>query len=293
MPDVLARATRVTKRFGEFTAVDAMSLDIPAGQLLGLLGPNGAGKTTLVNLFTGLRRPTSGQVEIAGGSPGRPAVRRALGMTPQDSGLPPKLRVRECVEFVAAHYPDPLDPDEVIERFGLAEFAHRQAGGLSGGQSRRVAVALAFVGRPRIVFLDEPTTGLDVQARHALWDSIKSFHMEGGTVVLTSHYLEEVEALAERVVVIDRGRIIADGSLAEIRGRVSVKRVTIGRLGWEPKLKGVVSIRHEGAKTHLLTTDSDELVRALVASGASLADLEVTASSLSDAFLAITNGAER
>ena len=175
----------------------------------------------------GLRRPTSGTVELFGGDPRDAVNRRRIGNTPQETGLPPLLRVREVVDFVAGHYERAVPTGELLERFGLEDLARRQTGGLSGGQKRRLAVALAFVGHPRLVFLDEPTTGLDVDARHALWQAIREFHADGGTVVLTSHYLEEVQALAERVVVIDRGRVLADDTLDAVRAVVDVRRVSL------------------------------------------------------------------
>src|SRR5437868_5334404 len=213
----LARTIEVTRRYGEVLALDGVSLDVHAGELDGLLGPNGAGKSTLINLFIGLRKATSGKVELLGGSPTDPAIRRGIGVTPQETGLPASLRVGEIVDFVAAHYPAPRTRDDLLDTFGMRDLVRRQVGGLSGGQKRRLAVALAFVGNPRLVFLDEPTTGLDVEARRALWDGIKEYHAQGGTVVLTSHYLEEIEALAQRVVVVGHGRVLADDTMQAIR----------------------------------------------------------------------------
>jgi ABC-2 type transport system ATP-binding protein len=288
MPDIVARAVDVTRRFGEVTALDQLSLDIPAGQLLGLLGPNGAGKSTLISLFVGLRRPSAGRVEICGGDPFLPATRRCFGVTPQQTGLPPTLRVSECVDLAAAHFDDPMPRGELLERFGLTDLARRQTGGLSGGQQRRLVVALAFVGRPRLVFLDEPTTGLDVDARHTLWQGIRQFHRDGGTVVLTSHYLEEVEELAERVVVIFRGRAIADGGLAEVRGAVNAQHVSFVTADPLPSLPGTISIERDGDRYLARVSDGNQFVRDLVASGADFTDLEVRSSSLEEAFLALT-----
>ena len=170
----------------------------------------------------------------------------------------------------------------------LSELVKRQTGSLSGGQKRRVAVALAFVGRPRIVFLDEPTTGLDVEARHALWEGIREFHAGGGTVVLTSHYLEEIEALARRVVVIGAGRVLADDTVAAVRGLVAIRRVSLNVLVPLPELPGVVGTERDGDRTHLLTADADRLVRDLVAHDVAFSDLEVRPTSLEEAFLTLT-----
>jgi ABC-2 type transport system ATP-binding protein len=286
---ILARAVEATRRYGDTLALDHITLDVPAGELVGLLGPNGAGKSTLVNLLTGLRRPTSGRVELCGGDPRLPASRRELGVTPQETGLPGSLRVGEVIDFVRAHYANPISSGELLDRFGLADLVRRQTGGLSGGEKRRVAVALAFVGRPRIVFLDEPTTGLDVEARRALWDGIRSFHADGGTVVLTSHYLEEIEALAQRVVVIGGGRVLADDTVSAVRGLVSVRRVSLTTTAPLPELSGLTGVERDGDRTHLLTSDADRLVRELVAHEVPFVDLEVRPTSLEEAFLRLTS----
>ncbi|MCK2218932.1 ABC transporter ATP-binding protein [Actinomadura sp. ATCC 31491] len=289
---VLARASEVTRRYGDVLALDRVSLDIRAGELVGLLGPNGAGKSTLISLFAGLRRPSSGTVELLGGSPLDPARRRGIGVTPQETGLPETLRVGEIVDFVRAHFPEPLARAELLARFGLEDLARRQVGGLSGGQRRRLAVALAFVGRPRLVFLDEPTTGLDVEARRTLWDGIRSFHDEGGTVLLTSHYLEEIEALAERVVVVGHGRVLADDTVAAVRDVVGVRKVSLTAAGL-PELPGVLSAeRHDDGRVDLLTTDPDRLVVELVRSGAAFSGLEIRPTTLEEAFLTLTANPE-
>ncbi|MDP4504335.1 ABC transporter ATP-binding protein [Nonomuraea turcica] len=285
---ILAKAIEVTRRYGEVLALDRVSLDIKAGELVGLLGPNGAGKSTLINLFVGLRRPTSGMVELLGGSPQDPAMRRGIGVTPQETGLPESLRVGEIVDFVSAHYPEKTDNDELLARFGLGDLVKRQVGGLSGGQRRRLAVALAFAGRPRLVFLDEPTTGLDVEARRALWDGIKAFHDDGGTVLITSHYLEEIEALAERVVVVGRGRVLADDTVRAVRDMVGVRRVSLVAESL-PELPGVLGSERVDGRVSLVTADPDRLVVELVRSGAPFSGLEIRPTTLEEAFLAITS----
>ncbi|MFI7052949.1 ABC transporter ATP-binding protein [Streptosporangium canum] len=288
---ILARAIDATRHYGDVLALDRVSLDIRAGELVGLLGPNGAGKSTLINLFVGLRRPTSGTVELFGGSPLDPALRRGIGVTPQETGLPESLRLGEIVDFVSAHFPERYGTAELLARFGLGDLVRRQVGGLSGGQKRRLAVALAFAGRPRLVFLDEPTTGLDVEARRTLWEGIRSFHADGGTVVLTSHYLEEIEALAQRVTVIGQGRVLADGTVQAVRDVVGVRRVSFAAPA-VPDLPGILRSSIEDGRVHLLTTDSDLLVTELVRAGTAFADLQVRPTSLEEAFITITSKEE-
>lgn len=289
---ILARADRATRRYGEVTALDQVSFEVRAGEVVGLLGPNGAGKSTLLNLLVGIRRVTEGRVELFGGDPRDQASRQRLGVTPQETGLPPTLRVGEVVDYVSAHYPDPVPRAELLDRFGIADLARRQTGGLSGGQKRRLAIALAFVGRPQLVILDEPTTGLDVEARHSLWEAIRSFHADGGTVLLSSHYLEEIEALAQRVVVLGQGRVLADDTVTAIRGIVGVRRVSLTAPDL-PQLPGVLGVETSGGRTHLLTADADQLVRDLVRSNVAFSDLEIRPTSLEEAFLTLTAGADQ
>ena len=285
---ILARADQATRRYGDVVALDRVDLAINEGELVGLLGPNGAGKSTLLNMLVGLRRPTAGRIELFGGDPRDPARRRGIGVTPQETGLPATLRVGEVVDFVAAHYANPLPRAELLGGFGLDELTRRQTGGLSGGQRRRLAVALAFVGRPRLVVLDEPTTGLDVAARRTLWDAIRAFHDDGGTVLLSSHYLEEIEALAQRVVVLGQGRVLADDTVDAVRAMVGVHRVSLVAEQLPP-LAGLVGTDQVDGRTHLLTTDPDQLVRDLVHAGVPFAGLEVRPTSLEEAFLTLTS----
>ncbi|GEA80307.1 ABC transporter ATP-binding protein [Cellulomonas uda] len=289
-------ADHVTRRFGAVVALHDVSLSVGQGELVGLLGPNGAGKTTLLSLVAGLRKPDAGTVRLFGGDPRDARSRLSLGTTPQETGLPSTLRVQEVVALVAGHYAAPMPTGELLERFGLQDLARRQTGGLSGGQKRRLAVALALVGRPRLVLLDEPTTGLDVEGRHVLWQALRDYHAEGATVLLTSHYLEEVEALAHRVVVVGHGRVLADGGLADVVALVARRRVLVtvpaDALPRLERLPGVEVLeaagRPEGVRVTLLAADADELVRTLVGQDAPFRDLEVRGASLEEAFLALT-----
>ena len=199
------------KRFGDRVALHPCDVSVEPGELVALLGPNGAGKTTLVSLVVGLRRPSRGVVRILGGNPRTWRARSRLGTTPQQMDFPPTLRGREILELARAHSASAPPLAALVERFGLDDLLRQQNGALSGGQRRRLALALAFANDPRLVVLDEPTTGLDVEARRGAWEAIAAFAHVGGTVLLTTHSIEEAQALARRVVILARGRVVADG----------------------------------------------------------------------------------
>ena len=288
---VIARA--LTKRFGDTVALDAVTLDIHAGECVGLLGPNGAGKTTFLSLVEGLRAPTSGDVMLFGGDPRDPAARVRMGSTPQATALPESLKVREVIDYVAAHYPAPSPAGLIVDEFHLGPLLHKQCGALSGGQQRRVAVALAFVGDPRLVLLDEPTTGLDVDGRRALWDAVRARHSAGCAVVVTSHHLEEIEQLAERVIVIDGGVVRADATLSAIVASVARRRVTLRGVTPEQvsAIDPTASVTVEDGRLTAVLADSDALVRALVERRLPFTDLTVRGATLEEAFLTLTKGA--
>ncbi len=291
----LARLDHVTRRFGDLVAVDDVTLDIPEGEIVGLLGPNGAGKSTLLTLIQGLRRPTGGTVTLFGGDPRDPSSRVRLGSTPQETSLPDTLRVGEVLEFVGRHFPNRADAAELAEQFGFTDLLRRQCGSLSGGQRRRVSVALAFIGDPRLVLLDEPTTGLDVDARRVLWEAIRARHAQGVTVVVTSHYLEEIEALAGRVVVVDHGRIIEDAALGAVLGTVDRSRVSLRTDAPDAvaALDPDAASDREGDLLTFMVRDADDFVRRLVASGLGFEGLEVRGATLEEAFLALTEKKEK
>ncbi|HSS72381.1 MAG TPA: ABC transporter ATP-binding protein [Gaiellaceae bacterium] len=214
---MIAAALRtVSKRFGETVALDRVDFAVEAGEVVALVGPNGAGKTTALAILLGLRRPDEGAAEVFGVDPRQVRARLAVGVTPQESGFPPTLRVREIVELVQAHFPCAVPTDELLGRFRLDTIARRQAGGLSGGERRRLSVALAFAGDPAAIFLDEPTAGLDVESRRSVWAEIDRYSADGGTVLLTTHYLEEAERLAGRIVFLAQGRVVAEGSPTQL-----------------------------------------------------------------------------
>jgi ABC-2 type transport system ATP-binding protein len=287
--DVLAQLRGVYKRFGHIEALRGVDLTIHQGEVVALLGPNGAGKTTTISILLGMRRPDRGEAWLFGHPPHLPHSRRNVGATPQETGFPGALTVTEVVELVRTHFPQPLPTAAVLERFGLLDLAQRQTGGLSGGERRRLAVALAFAGNPGAVFLDEPTTGLDVEVRHAVWTAIRSYVRDGGTVLLTTHNMDGAEALASRVVVLDHGQILAEGSVEAIKARVQLTRVRFHAEGLPP-LPGIVQSEEENHVYTLYTTDADALVRDLVQQGVAFAGLEVRLVTLEEAFLNLTRG---
>jgi ABC-2 type transport system ATP-binding protein len=264
-----------SKTFGRVEALTDVDFRIDGGEVVALLGRNGAGKTTTIQLLLGLRQPDRGRAALFGADPSRPASRRHCGAMPQEIGLPETLRVREIVDFVRAHFPRPLSLKELIDRFGLTELAMRQAGGLSGGERRRVGVALAFAGDPELVFLDEPSSSLDVESKHALWDVIRSFAAVGRGIVLTTHDLGEAQALATRVVVLDHGRVAVEGPVNEIaaRGRLVEIRLRRQRL---PQPRTAESLERDEEALVLWTKDEDALLRELVSLNANLRGIEIS-----------------
>jgi len=263
----------VAKRYGPIRALRDCTFSVGAGEIVAVLGPNGAGKTTALEIALGLRAADAGTATLFGGSPKDLAMRRRLGATPQLSGFPDALRPREIALAVAAHYPHPADVDETLAAFGLSALARRRVGDLSGGEQRRLAVALAFVGAPDLVVLDEPTTGLDVESRRALWERIRALSGGRRAVLFTTHYLEEVEASATRVVAIVDGAVRFDGTPGSLRERFGVRRVSyVGPDG----------------PVDLATGDPDDAVRTLVRSGVAFRDLAIEATSLEDAFVTLT-----
>jgi ABC-2 type transport system ATP-binding protein len=287
----VARLRDVTHRFGSVVALDGVNLALEPGRLTALLGPNGAGKTTVVRLLLGLLQPAAGRVELFGRPPAERAVREHVGVMAQISGVPPTLTVREHVHLFSAYYPRPLPVDETLARAGLQELARRRFGTLSGGQQQRVMFALALCGDPEVLLLDEPTVGLDVETRRAFWDAIRQLTAQGRSVLLTTHYLEEADALADRVVIVNRGRIVADDSPAALKTRLAGRRVRcvtavpVARLRTLP---GVCDVQADRDGMVLSTTNAEQTARALLALDPLLRDLEISALRLEDAFLSLT-----
>ncbi len=288
----------VSRRFGTTLALDDARFGVGIGETIALLGPNGAGKSTAIGVMLGLLEPTGGTARVLDLEP-RDAVRSGrVGAMLQSATLPVGARVVELVDLARGLYPAPLSRDAVLERAGLIELAGRRADTLSGGETQRVRFALAIAGDPDLVFLDEPTVAMDVESRRAFWADMRRFAAEGRTVLFATHYLDEADQVADRIVVLDRGRVVADGSPAAVKGSVAERTV---RFAWGAtdagddhllrSLPGVTSAERHGETVSLLTGDADETVRALVASNVAFRHLEVTGADLDAAFLALTSGA--
>jgi ABC-2 type transport system ATP-binding protein len=275
----IAELRGVSMRYGAVEALRAVSLELRAGEAVAVLGPNSAGKTTALSLLTGLKRVQKGEARLFGADPRRPATRRRIGVTPQDAAFPAELKVGELLDFARDHYPDPADKAEIIEAFDLDGLTGRMAASLSGGQQRKLAVALAFIGAPDLVFLDEPTTGIDIASRQRMWDFITRYKQAGGALFLTTHYLEEAEAIADRIVLINEGRIIRAGDVETIRGAVNV-RVVRFEADQAPDLPAARLTGSENGRHAYLSSDADESVRALVRSGLAFSNLDVLPASL-------------
>ncbi|HEX5585458.1 ATP-binding cassette domain-containing protein [Gaiella sp.] len=291
VPAPIASLASVSKSFGAVRALDEVDLELRPGEILALLGPNGAGKSTAVSLLLGLRRPDSGRALLHGRDPRDPEARRSVGVVLQNVGFPLSLRVRETVDFVRAHFPEAPSTAEVLERFDLTELSDRIALGLSGGQQRRLAVALALAGRPHTVFLDEPTAGMDATARRSLLRDIGAFAADGGAVLLTTQQLAEAEEVASRVVLLARGRILLEGTVAEVRARAGLARVTV-RAAELPPLPSVASVESSFDRHVVYVEDADAFVAGLVQSGVAFRELEVTPVSLEDAFVTLVSEAD-
>ena len=269
----------------------AIDLDIVRGDLFGLLGPNGAGKTTSIGLLLGLLRADAGEVRLFGRNPQQVAARRNIGVMLQDAALPPTLKVGELLRLSASYYPAPRPLAESAALAGIEDLLDRPYGKLSGGQQRRVQFAIAVCGRPRLLFLDEPTVGLDLPARQRLWAGVRTLASEGAAVVLTTHYLEEAGHLADRVCVLLRGRIVSDGSVDELRARVATRSVRCNSTldaGAVAAWPGVRQAQREGAQLHLSCDRVEAVVRRLLDADPALSALEVQAAGLDEAFCDLT-----
>jgi ABC-2 type transport system ATP-binding protein len=302
MPAVIACRDLRKTYDGKVEAVRGLSLEINPGECFGLLGPNGAGKTTTIEILEGLLEPTSGEVTILGQRWKSHAreIREQIGISLQETRLSEKLTVRETIELFASFYTQPRPADEVLEGLQLTEKADAQVGKLSGGQRQRLAVATALVGSPRLLFLDEPTTGLDPQSRRQLWDIIRAFQEGGGTVLLTTHYMDEAERLCDRLAIVDHGKIIAEGSPAALIAKLGGHHVVEFALSGNPDanagpwhaLPGVDSVRNDDGLVCLSVREPHRTIPALLAKveeqSAQLEHLTTRQASLEDVFVRLT-----
>jgi ABC-2 type transport system ATP-binding protein len=291
----LASLKGARKHFGKIRALDGLDLDVRRGELLAVLGPNGAGKSTAISLLLGLERPDAGSAELFGLDPQDLEARRRIGIMMQEVALSPVARPRELIAQVASYYPSPYDTEAVIRRLSLESLANRKYQDLSGGQKRQVQFGMAICGRPELLFLDEPTVGLDVEARASLWRVLRELVHEGSSIVLTTHYLEEAEALANRVSVIAQGRQIATGTVDEIRAHVSRKNVfcktslCAGAMRAWPEVE---QLNEDAGRMHIITHDAEMVLRRLLDADPAVRDIEVRRAGLAEAFTEITNRQE-
>ncbi|MGH8278090.1 MAG: ABC transporter ATP-binding protein [Gammaproteobacteria bacterium] len=288
----IAALHNVTKQYGAIVAVDQLDLEIHSGKVLALLGPNGAGKTTTVNLLLGLAWPSSGRVELFGLSPREVAARRHIGAMLQGAQLGGHARVQEVIALQSGYYPAPLALKDTLHTAGLEGLENRPVVKLSGGQKQRLMFALAICGNSELLFLDEPTVGLDVEARRSFWASIRQLKEQGRSIVLTTHYLEEADALADRIVVINRGRIIAAGSPADIKRTVAqrhIRCVTRLKASQIKMLPDAPSVNQDGERLDIVATHPESVLFEMLKLDPALHDLEVTGARLEEAFLALTD----
>jgi ABC-2 type transport system ATP-binding protein len=288
---IVASLEGVTKNYGAVRALHAVDFSVRAGEVVALLGPNGAGKTTAVKLLLGLIQPNVGKVRVFDGNPTNPENRMKTGAMLQVGRVPETLRVREHIDLFSTYYENPLPLAEVLAIAGLEKLRDRKFGELSGGQKQRVLFALAICGNPDLLFLDEPTVGLDVEARRLLWDEIRRLVDRGKTVLLTTHYLQEADALADRVAVINQGEIIAQGTPAEIKSKTSGKRIrciTNLNLASLRQIPGVTEVKEDREAVEIHAVEAEPVVRELLSRDATLTGLEITSAGLEEAFLALT-----
>lgn len=286
-----AQLAGVHKRYGAHHALAGVDLQLAPGRVLALLGPNGAGKSTAVSLLLGLQRADAGTVSLFGHDPASRQARQQAGVMLQQAELPETLTVAELLLLTRGYYAQPLSVAECARIAGLEDLLPRRYGQLSGGQQRRVQFALAICGRPRVLFLDEPTTGLDIQARQQLWQAIAERAAAGCAVLLTTHYLEEAEALADEVAVLQAGQVIARGSVEQIRARVSLRRIRIATQlsaacvrAWP----GVRAVHAQPGKLEIHAETAEAIVARLLAQDPQASELEVQRAGLADAFLQLT-----
>jgi ABC-2 type transport system ATP-binding protein len=290
------RLTGLTKKFGTLTAVNDVDLTIRPGEVVALLGPNGAGKSTTIDLLLGLSRPTDGSAELFGEDPRHAIVTGRVGAMLQGGALLPTTTVRESIALIHALHKHPLSVDEAMERAGVTDLAKQKIASLSGGQMQRARFAVAVVSNPDLLILDEPTAAMDVAARHSFWSSMREFTDRGKTVVFATHYLDEADTFADRIVIMSDGRIIADGTPSEVKSVVTGRTVSFTLESADTasleELAGVTHLEQRGNRVSLQSEDSDATLRALLSSYPEATDIEIVSRNMDDAFMALTAASE-
>ena len=289
-----AELSGVKKRFGKTVALDGLDLEVRSGELFSVLGPNGAGKSTAISLLLGLLKPDAGAARLFGLSPFRIEPRRQIGVMMQEVTLAPELLVREHIALVASYYPRPYTPAQAMELTNISTLGSRPYGKLSAGQKRQVQFAMAVCGRPKLLFLDEPSVGLDIRAREMMWTTLRQLVGNGSSIVLTTHYLEEAESLSNRVAVLNKGRLIASGTVNEIRALVVRKHITCSTALPPDQIAAwpdVESVTRDQQRLQISTSNSEAVVRRLLAADSNLQELEVRRAGLAEAFTELTQEA--
>ncbi len=282
----------VSKHYGEVKAVNNLTLEIPQGRSIAFLGPNGAGKSTSIDMLLGLRRPTHGTVRVYGKAPRDAILAGHVGAMLQSGGLLSDVTVRELVGLMTKLHPRPLKVEDVLKRANIEEFADRKANKLSGGQTQRVRFAIAIAGDSDLIVLDEPTTGMDVENRQIFWQAMKSEAERGKTILFATHYLEEADQIADQVIVINKGRLLANGTAAQIKAQAGFQRIAFKLPGVTRDqllmLPNVVSLEVIRDRVQIQTSDSDKTFYALLDAGLRPEEIEISALGLEQAFVAIT-----
>jgi len=279
-PAISARG--IGKRFGRIEALSDLSLELHRGEALGLVGTNGAGKTTALEILQGLRRADTGKADIFGVPAGSIAARRHIGVTPQNADFPEQMSPREVLTYAAAHFDRPQKVSDLVATFGLGRLIDRRMGGFSGGETRRLALALAFVGNPALVFADEPTAGLDTDGQEMFKAHAREYVEAGGSLLLTSHHWDEIEQVCDRIVMIDRGRVILQGTLDDIRRRAGHCRISFDLPEGATPSGRAADARYYDGRWQIVSADSDGLVRELIATEPRVANLHVIPLDLKD-----------
>jgi ABC-2 type transport system ATP-binding protein len=286
------RLSGLTKKFGTLTAVNNVDLAIQPGEVVALLGPNGAGKSTTIDLLLGLARPTDGSAELFGEDPRQAIVTGRVGAMLQGGALLPTTTVRESIALIHALHKHPLSVDEAMERAGVTDLAKQKIASLSGGQMQRARFAVAVVSNPDLLILDEPTAAMDVAARHSFWASMREFTALGKTVVFATHYLDEADTFADRIVIMSQGRIIADGTPSEVKSVVTGRTLSFTLESADTAslrhVVGVTALDYRGTRVSLQSEDSDGTLRALLTGYPAATDIEIVSRNMDDAFMALT-----